>query len=306
MSWLPSWTAFLATIDTGSMASAGRKLGTTRAQISKQIAELEALMGSRLLERSTRRLTLTPAGDVFAQHARRTLQTIDQAETAVRNLGDQPRGVLRIAATMTFGCVQIAPLIPELLQRHPELRCELRLSDQVVDLLDDDIDVALRMTRSLSDDLIAKPLLDLRRMICASPSYLRDRARPQTPADLQAHACFSYLLGEDRIWHLRDPQGREHRLAVQHPFETTSLDVLYNACLAGLGLAILPAYLCAPAVADGRLVTVLNDYQPQVRFGSTVYACYAPSRRRSPKVQALLALIEQRWLPVPPWEQLLA
>lgn len=148
MTWLPAWDSFIKVVETGSMAAAARRLDCTRAQISKQIADLERTFGVRLFERSTRKISLTPSGEIFHQHALRTLEAIHSTEVAVRNMGDAPHGVLRISASITFGRLYIAPLLPKIVAKYPELNCELVLTDHLVDLIEDNIDLALRLTKA--------------------------------------------------------------------------------------------------------------------------------------------------------------
>jgi DNA-binding transcriptional LysR family regulator len=304
MNWLASWESFVRVVESGSMAGAARRLNCTRAQVSKQIGDLERSFGTRLIERSTRQLVLTPAGEVFLQHAQRALEAIRGTEIAVRNLGEQPCGILRISASISFGRLYIAPLLPRLTARYPELSCELVLTDQSVDLFADNIDLALRMTKAPPEDAVARKLVPLKRVICASPAYLAAHGEPQTPQELAAHSCFSYLLaGETADWCLADGRGNEIRVPVTSRLRFNNLDCVRDAVLAGHGLAIMATYLCAGDLAQGRLQAVLSDYEPVTRFGSHVHACYTPSRVRVPKVRVFLDALEREFNPVPPWER---
>ena len=304
MYWLASWESFVRVVECGSMAGAARRLNCTRAQVSKQIGDLERRFGTRLIERSTRQLLLTPAGEVFLQHAQRTLEAIHGTEIAVRNLGEQPCGILRISAAVSFGRLYVAPLLPLLTARYPELSFELILTDQSVDLFADNIDVALRMTKSPPEDSVARKLVPLRRVICASPAYLAAHGEPQVPQELVDHSCFSYLLpGEPADWCLADAQGNEIQVPVSSRLRFNNLDCVRDAVLAGHGLAIMATYLCAADLAAGRLQAVLTDYQPVTRFGSHVHACYTPSRVRVPKVRVFLDALEREFNPLPPWER---
>lgn len=303
MAWLPSWHSFLKVVESGSMAAAARQLDCTRAQVSKQIGDLERSLGQRLFERATRRLSLTPAGEVFLQHARRALEAVDSAELALRHLGETPQGVLRISATLAFGRRYITPLLPSMVEKYPGLECELVLTDQLVDLVADRIDLALRLTKAPPEDAVARPLLQLERHLCAAPAYLAAHGTPQTPQDLPLHRCFSYLFTDDGHWRLTDREGAEIRVPIHSPLRYNNLECLEDAILAGQGIGILPDFLCAPALADGRLIRVLPDHEPQVRFGRHLYACYTPSRIRLPKVKVFLAELEAALTPVPPWRQ---
>ena len=303
MSWLSTWDSFVKVVETGSMAAAARRLDCTRAQVSKQVGELERAFGVRLFERSTRKLSLTPSGEVFHQHALRALEAVHSTEVAVRNLGDAPRGVLRISASITFGRLYIAPLLPQIVAKYPELDCELVLTDQLVDLVDDHIDLALRLTRAPPEDAVARKLVQLKRVICGSPAYFAEHGEPSSPHDLSRHQCFSYLLAEGSgIWRLADANGEEFTVPVNSKFRFNNVDCVHDAVLAGHGLAILPTYLCHGDLARGRLKATLADFAPISSFGPHLYACYTPSRVRAPKVRAFLAELESLFEPLPPWE----
>lgn len=301
--WLPSWHAFVKTVELGSMAACARALDCTRAQVSRQMAELEAHLGARLLERSTRRLRPTPAGEVFLQHARQALDSVAATHIALGQQAGRPQGVLRVSATITFGRIYVAPLLPPLLAAHPQLVCELILTDQLVDLVQDQIDLALRMTRSPPQDAVARRIAAIERAVFAAPAYLAAHGAPASVAELARHQTLSYLLTDDDHWRLQDADGAEHRLPASSRLRLNSTDALLDAALAGLGLAILPIYLAAPHVAAGRLQAVLPQAQPVTPHGNAIYACYTPSRVRSPKVRVLLDALRERFEPVPPWER---
>lgn len=303
MNWLPAWHSFVCVVDSGSMAGAARRLGCTRAQVSKQIAELERAFGARLFERSTRRLVLTAAGDVFHRHALHALEAVRGTEIALRNLGEAPRGTLRVSATVSFGRHWIAPLLPEIAAAHPELECELILTDDIVDLVADNIDLALRMTRQPPEDAVARRVVGLRRVICAAPHYLARHGVPETPHDLVRHQCLSYVLRDDKVWSLLDARGNEARVAVSSRIHFNNIECILDAALAGHGVAILPTFMCHRELADGRLRTVLDGYEPNVIFGRDLYACYTPSRVRVPKVKVFLDALARHFQPLPPWER---
>lgn len=303
MRTLAAWESFVKTVEHGSMAAAARRLDCTRAQISKQVAELERELGVRLFERSTRALRLTPAGEAFHPHALRTLAALADSRIALSNLGDTPRGLLRISASVTFGRLHIAPLLPGFTERYPELECELVLDDQSHDLIDGNIDLVLRHTRLPPDDAVARKLVALRRVLCATPGYLAAHGCPETPADLVRHRCFRYLLpGEAPVIELRDAAGQHQRIAASSRFRFNNIDCILDATLAGHGIAVLPTYLCGPEIRAGRLATVLDDYEPVTGFGQHLYACYLPNRGRLPKVRVFLDALSERFAPQPPWE----
>lgn len=302
MNWLASWEAFVKVVESGSMAAAARRLDCTRAHVSKQIAELERRFGVRLFDRSTRRLFLTPAGEVFHQHALRTLESVELTEVAVRNLGEVPSGLLRISASVVFGRSWVAPLLPRLTERFPELDCELILTNELVDLAEDRIDLALRFCKTPPEDVVARHIFTMQVVICASPGYLARHGTPERPRELLEHQCFSFLLADKRIWQLGGPDGEEVSIPVRSRVQFNNAGCILDAALAGHGLAILPTYLCCNELAAGRLVRVLDRFEPKTDFGRHLYACYMPSRARLPKVKVLLDELEGMLKPVPPWQ----
>ncbi|NMF97099.1 LysR family transcriptional regulator [Aromatoleum toluolicum] len=304
MSWLASWETFVKVVESGSMAAAARRLDCTRAQVSKQIGELERRFGVRLFDRSTRKLFLTPSGEVFYQHALRALESVELTEVAVRNLGDVPSGLLRISASVVFGRIWLTPLLPRLTARYPELECELILTNTLIDLAEDRIDLALRFCKTPPEDVVAKRIFTMETVICAAPAYLARHGAPRQPRELVDHQCFSFLLSDNRIWHLLDHTGAEVAIPVRGRIQFNEPASILDATLAGHGLAILPTYLCCKELADGRLVRVLTDYTPRIDFGRHLYACYMPSRARLPKVKVLLDELEALLKPVPPWGRL--
>lgn len=300
---LTSWESFVRVVETGTMAAAAKRLGCTRAQISKQIGDLEKQWGVALLERLPRKLRPTPAGEVFYQYALRTLDEWHATELAMKNLGEQPHGVIRISATVTFGRLYIAPLLPHLTTQYSDLQCELILTDQLVDLQEERIDLALRFTSSPPEDAIARQLFLTKRLICASPSYLQHYGIPQKPSDLSQHRCFSYLITDNNQWYLLDAQGQETIIPVNSPLRTNNLECLYHFILQGYGIGFLPFYLCGQDLKTGRLMSILTEYEPIIEFGRYLYACYTPSRSRLPKVKVVLAELEKLFQPIPPWER---
>ena len=304
MAWLSSWESFVKVVEAGSMAAAARRLGCTRAQISKQISELEREFGVRLFERSTRRLSLTPSGEIFLQHAQRALEAIQNTEVALRNQGDAPRGVLRISTSITFGRMYVAPLLPRIVAKYPELSCELVLTDALVDLVEDNIDLALRLTKAPPEDAVARKLAHMKRVIVGTPAYFARHGVPRTPHDLVLHPCFTNMVAdENRVWRLVDRNGEEISVPVASKFQFNNIDCILAAVLSGHGLAMLPTYLCGPELTRGNLQTLFDDLEPLSSMGRYLYACYTPSRVRVPKVRAFLDELESLFDPAPPWDR---
>ena len=303
MPWLNAWDAFVKTVEAGSMAAAARRLECSRAQVSKQLAELEQKLGVRLLERTTRKLSLTPGGEVFYGHALRVLEEIRDAERSLQTMAESPRGVLRISASVSFGRLHVAPLLPRIADAYPQLQCELVLNDRLTDLLEEKFDLALRLTDAPPENVVARKLAVVRRVICASPAYLAARGTPQIPEELQHHHCFAYSHARtESEWRLAGPAG-EVSIPVRGKFQVSHVDSIQEAVLQGHGLAILPTYLCGPRLASGELVPVLGEFEPLTSFGRHVYACYPASRVALPKLTVVLNALEDYFGAVPPWER---
>lgn len=304
MAWLDAWEAFVRTVEAGSMAAAARRLDCSRAQISKQLAELEKSFGARLLERTTRRLNLTPAGELFYQHALRVLDEIKETELALHNVVATPRGVLRISASVTFGRLHVAPLLPGIAEAYPQLQCELVLTDRPINVVEEKFDLVLRLTDTPPENLVARKLAVVERVMCASPRYLVTMGEPKSPQDLAHHHCFTYLSARSESeWRLAAPSGEVLSIPVRGKFQVDNVDSIHQAVLQGHGIAILPTYLCGAELACGELVHIMRDYQPMPSFGRHLYACYPANRAKLPKLQVILRRLEEYFSPVPPWER---
>lgn len=283
-----------------SLSRAARRLGIGKAAVSKALARLEAAVGARLAERTTRTLRLTEAGAAFLDPAERGLDLLAEAETAVSSFTRSPRGRLRVSAPVSFGVRWVAPLIPGILRDHPALTIDLDVSDRYVDMVDEGFDVAVRVFDGRSGALTLRKLAPVRVVAVAAPSYLRARGRPATPHELDRHDVLMYTLRpmpERVTWH--DAAG-EHVVTVGGPLRSNNGEVLAAAAEAGAGVAVLPAFLVRDAVAAGRLVLLLEN---EVRFGDlSVYCAWPEGRAPAPKVRAFADALARAYAPVPPWD----
>ncbi|MEM7405050.1 MAG: LysR substrate-binding domain-containing protein [Pseudomonadota bacterium] len=280
-----------------SFSATARTLHLATSSVTRQIDALEASLGVRLLNRSTRRLGLTEAGRLYLEHAQRILTSVEDGRTAVTELDAEPRGTLRVSAPVVFGRMHIAPRVTDFLAAYPELKLELSLSDQVVDLVEDAVDVAIRIAALPDSSLIARQLVPLKRLICASPAYLRRHGTPVRPEQLAGHACLTFrhnVFGDiwragARIWKLGRTGEPTVEVPVAGPLETNNADVLLQAARDGLGLVLIPAWMVSDCFGDCGLVRVLDEYhigpddsQP------AVYAVYSSARYLSPKIRAFI------------------
>jgi DNA-binding transcriptional LysR family regulator len=301
---LPYLVTFARVVQSGSFVAGAEKLKLSPSVASKHISKLEEHLGARLLNRSTRKLSLTEAGTAYYEHAARILEELDHSEHAVQRLQAEPSGRLKLSTLNSFANAVLAPLLPEFLRRHPKVVLEIVCNDRLVDLTEEGYDLALRITRQPAPNVVARKLADIRFQICAAPAYLERHGAPAQPADLARHRCLGYpaSITPGSAWRfLHD--GQELTAPIQSVFEINSVETLRALALAGEGLALLPTYSVGAELRAGRLVTVMPDYRGFSE--STLYAVYLPNRFGSPKLRAFVDfLLEQ--LRQPPWENAVA
>ena len=276
---------FVAVVENSGFSAAARTLGISKSAVSKRINKLEAQLGVRLLHRTTRKLSLTEAGERYFEHASRALAAAGQAEDAVTELQGEPQGNLKISSPMSFGRLHVAPLIPKLLQRHPKLQIDLVMDDRKVDLVAGGFDVAIRAGNLPASTLIARKLAPLRQVLCASPDYVDRYGRPGTPAELSSHNCLLYSYSSDaNEWTLIGESGPE-TVTVSGSYQVNNSEALLEALREGVGIGRLPTFVAGPDLKTGRLVKLFESYRlPDF----TIYAVF-PERQYLPaKVRAFL------------------
>lgn len=288
---LQSMRVFRAVVDEGAFARAARRLRLSKAAVSKHVGALEEALATRLLHRTTRSLSLTADGRAYYDRATALLDEIEALEQEMREGSEAPRGTLRIAAPLSFGLTHLSPMLPAFLEAHPEVRVDLALTDRFVDVVEEGVDVAIRVARSLADSsLIARRLAEASRVLVASPAYLQRRGTPDSPEQLTDHACLRYTgMRDPDVWRFRDAEGEELAVAVDGPLDADNSLALRPALLAGLGLTLTPRFVVAEALADGRLVTCLEHWAVDP---ATVWGVYPARRHRSAKLRAFLAFAE--------------
>jgi DNA-binding transcriptional LysR family regulator len=277
--------AFIAVVEAGGFSAAARRTAKSKALISKYVKDLEDELGVRLLNRTTRQLSLTEVGQAYFREAGEILQRIDDLADSVRDTHREPRGLLRISAPRSFGDAELGHAIMEFLVAQPQIAVDLRLDDRFVDLVEEAFDVAIRITELTDSSLIARRLADFRSVLTASPAFLAERPRPQTPADLigQPGIIDTNYRGRHN-WAFRD--GEERIVIPMAPrIEVNSPEVARLAALRGLGYARLPWFTAREALADGRLIALLEDYEPR---STAIYAVYPHRRHLSGKVRVFV------------------
>jgi DNA-binding transcriptional LysR family regulator len=300
---LARMAVFAKVAETKSFSAAAERLGISKSAVSKQVTRLEQSLKARLINRTTRRLSLTEVGAAFYEHCSRMLAEAEAAELAVSQLYAEPRGVLRLTAPAAFGHLHIAPAMPDFLGRYPRLSVQLVLNDRVVDLVEESYDVALRMTSAPASSVVARRLAPIRWVVCASPQYLKHHRAPRAPKELAEHNClFPSFLEPSREWCFKSETG-DVSVRVTGNFTVSNSEALREAALGGLGVALLPTFAIGRDIQEGTLKALLPGYVPYGFFGSHVYAVYLPTRYLSPKVRAFVDFFVARFGPEPYWDR---
>ncbi len=292
-------TVFAKVVEQGSFARAADRLEMSTSAVSRRVGELEAHLDVRLLNRTTRRLSLTESGQAFYERCVQLLADLEEAEEAVLATAIVPRGTLKLTCAVTFGIRHLAPALAEFAARHPQLRFDVELSDRAVDIVDEGLDLAIRIGDIGSQALIGRRIGAMRLVPCAAPAYLAARGTPTAPEDLARHACltYEYSSGAD-TWRFADADRREHAVKVAGPAHANNGRMLVALAVAGLGIVMEPDFIVAPEVRSGRLVRVLPGYTPA---SAGIYAVYPSRRHLSAKVRTFVDFLAERFAQAAPW-----
>jgi len=301
MDKLDAMNAFAKVVAHGSYAEAGRALGLTRSAVSKAVMELEQLLGARLLDRTTRRVSPTEAGLSYYERCLDILAQVEDTELQVSRLHDEPKGVLKINAPMSFGMLYLGDAIAAFMARYPDLKVEMMLTDRFIDPVEEGVDVTIRIAELADSSLIARKLAPARRVVVASPAYIAAHGAPRTPDDLTRHRWLGYgTTTMQQRWSYVKDDGTSRTVALTLALNSNNGHVLRNAALAGQGITELPTFLVGCDIAAGALEVVLNDYSPS---GLGIYALYTPNRYLAAKTRALIDFLAERFSANPEWER---
>jgi DNA-binding transcriptional LysR family regulator len=296
---------FVQVADQGSFTRAADRMDLPRATVTHTIQQLESRLGVRLLHRTTRRLHPTPEGLALAQQGRVLVEELESLGSGLREAASEVAGTLRVTMSASFGRQYVSPLLPAFLARHPKVRLSVHLSDNVVDLVSEGFDLAIRIGALDDSRLVARRIAPNRRVLCASPDYLRRRGVPQAPADLANHDCLLLFGsgGRQDVWRLGTPEGGEVAVRVHGRFESNFGEVLRDASLAGEGIVVHSLWHVADDLRAGRLVVVLPDFP----LATTAISAVMPQRRLvPPRVRAFVEFLTGQFGDDPPWERGLA
>jgi len=291
-------TAFARVVETGSFARAAERLGVSVSSVSRLVADLEAHLDARLLNRTTRRLSLTESGQAFFERCVQLLADLEEAEVAVASASIVPRGTLRLTCSATFATRHLAPAIAAFAARHAQIRFDVELSERVVDIVEEAFDLAVRVGTTGSQNLVGRLIGTTRIVCCAAPSYLARHGEPQAPEDLARHLCLTYEYAPNRnVWSFRDAKGGERQVKITGPVHANN--GRFNEALAveGVGIAREPDFIIGPDVRAGRLTPILRRFEPPPL---NIYVVYPSRRHLSAKVRAFADFLVDRFA-TPQW-----
>ncbi|MDN0085470.1 LysR family transcriptional regulator [Crenobacter sp. SG2305] len=299
MDRLTAMRVFVTVVDRGSQSAAAEQLDMSRAMVSRYLAELEDWLGARLLHRTTRRLSLTSAGDEALPRCRQMLELADDTLAASRAPHETPQGLLRVTVSTGFGQMVLAPALADYVARYPKTAVDLLLLDRAVNLVEERIDLAVRISNDLDPNLIARKLSVCRSAVCAAPSYLVRHGTPQRAEELALHNCLTYSYFGKSLWRF-ERDGVPIAVPVGGNLSANESTVLLQAALAGAGITLQPTYAALPLIRSGQLVELLPDCMPDT-LG--IYGVYASRRQLSPTLKSLLDFLAERFGPEPYWDR---
>ena len=301
MDRLRAYEVFVTVVSRGNFTRAADVLETSPANVTRYVNELEAHLGTRLLNRTSRRLSLTEGGETLYARCKSILDDVAETEGLVSSASVEPRGRLRINAPVSFGILHLAPLWPDFMRKYPQVELDVTLIDRVVDIVDEGYDLAIRISRAGSTNNAARKLATSRNSLCASPTYLARCGHPATPADLIGHRCigYSYAATGDE-WQLIDGESEVHTVKVNCHMHSNNGDTARAAALAGQGVIWQPTFLLGNDLRAGKLIQVLPEYRlPDI----DILALYPSRRHLSAKIRAMIDFLVDAFDDVPPWDR---
>jgi len=297
---LTGMRVFATVVDAGSFAGAADKLELSRGMTSRYVKQIESHLGVRLLNRTTRRQSLTEAGQDYYQRATQVLAMVEEAEQSAAQGSAEPRGTLRVNASVAFGARHLGPAIGVWLKRHRQVKVDLTLNDRVVDLVEEGFDVAVRIARRIDPGLVARPITRARLVACASPAYLKEHGTPKSPADLARHNCLTYAYsGNQREWRFAR-RGRDRAVKVSGNVHGNNGDILCSAAVEGLGVILQPTFIVYELLREKKLARILEGWETD---DFTIYAVYPSRQFLTPKVRSFIDFLVERFAREPYWDK---
>jgi len=294
---------FVRVVETGSISAAAERMNIAKSAVSRRLKELEEHLGVELFHRTTRRMNLTDTGRTFYEHAIRILDEVLEAEHAASQAHGTLKGGLKVALPLSFGLMHVGPAIQEFMKIHPQIEFDLDFNDREVDLVQEGFDLAIRIANLPDSSLIARRLAPIQSAICASPEYLERMGTPQTPQQLVNHQCLVYsLLRDFEYWRLADGIGNTVKTKIQSYLKASTGEFLRDAAVDGLGIVLLPTFICYKEIEQQQLIPILRQHTPpQIN----VYAIYPQTRHLSQRVRSFIDFLQKRFDGRPYWDNCL-
>jgi len=289
---------FITIVDRGSMIAAAETLEMSRAMVTRYLAQMEQWAGARLLHRTTRKLSLTDAGERTLERCRQMLALAGEIDLVEGEQSDELRGLLRITCSQSLGQTALVGAVPQYLKRHPQVAVDLQMNNRTVNLVEERIDLALRITNELDPNLIARPLSSCASVVCASPAYLAAHGTPRHPQDLALHNCLTYSYFGKSLWHF-DLQGVKSAVAVSGNLSANESVVLMAGTVQGAGISMQPYYSAAPLLGSGELIELMPDYRPQ---SMGIYGIYTSRRQMPATLRTMLDFLVEWFAHDPDWQ----
>ncbi|WP_273855381.1 LysR family transcriptional regulator [Serratia liquefaciens] len=289
---------FITIVDRGSMIAAAETLEMSRAMVTRYLAQMEQWAGARLLHRTTRKLSLTDAGERTLERCRQMLALAGEIDLVEGEQRDELRGLLRITCSQSLGQTALVGAVAQYLKRHPQVAVDLQMNNRTVNLVEERIDLALRITNELDPNLIARPLSSCASVVCASPAYLAAHGTPRHPQDLALHNCLTYSYFGKSLWHF-DLQGVKSAVAVSGNLSANESVVLMAGTVQGAGISMQPYYSAAPLLASGELIELMPDYRPQ---SMGIYGIYTSRRQMPATLRTMLDFLVEWFAHDPDWQ----
>lgn len=290
---------FSQVVELGSFSKAADQLGLSATATSRHVAELESHLQTRLLNRTTRRISLTESGRAFYERCVQVLADLEEAEQEASRAAVVPRGTIKLTCAVNFGVRHLAPAVAGFLAAHAEVRFDVSLSDRTVDLVEEGFDLGIRIGSVGSEQLVARKLGETRLVPCASPAYLAARGAPRSPEELAGHNCFTYEYSSAKnVWRFRDAAGAEHLVRVNGSLHSNNGDLLAEAAARGAGVVFEPAFIVGPELRAGRLVPLLQEFMPAP---VPIYAVYPSRKHLSAKVRLFVDFLVERFADAQDW-----
>ena len=300
MNLFEAMKVFVKVTEIGSLSGAARVLNLSNPSVTRHVADLEEYLGARLLNRSTRRISLTDTGSAYLERCKQVLADLEQATLAAGMHAANPSGILRINAPLSFSVHHLGRVLPLYAERYPNVELDVTLSDRVVDLVEEGFDLAIRIGKLQNSSLVMRRLVAARVLTCASPAYLARHGMPQHPDDLARHKCLTYAYTQpDNEWRFRR-DGKSHTVRIHGGLHCNNGDLLLAAALSGMGIIRQPTFIIGDAIRDGRLLPLLTDYQGDEL---AIHAVYPSRQHLSAKVRTFVDFLAQQFGEVPEWDR---